>query len=57
VGTAFYSIVVSGLIYLGLNWLWIHSVKKEKKEKEASRRQRKQTAQEKSSTTEPGNND
>jgi uncharacterized protein (DUF2062 family) len=41
VGTAFYSIVVSGLIYLGLNWLWIHSVKKEKREKEKERRERK----------------
>jgi hypothetical protein len=34
VGTAFYSIVVSGLIYLLLNWLWIRSVKEEKCEKE-----------------------
>jgi uncharacterized protein (DUF2062 family) len=41
VGTAFYSIVVSGLIYLGLNWLWIASVKKEKHEKEKARRTRK----------------
>jgi uncharacterized protein (DUF2062 family) len=41
VGTAFYSIVVSGLIYLGLNWLWIASVKKEKHEKEKARRARK----------------
>ena len=30
VGTAFYSIVVSGLIYLLLNWLWIRSVNEEK---------------------------
>lgn len=37
VGTAFYSIVVSGLIYLLLNWLWIRSVKEEKCEKEAKR--------------------
>ena len=33
VGTAFYSIVVSGLIYVGLNWLWIHSVNTEQREK------------------------
>ena len=33
VGTAFYSIVVSGIIYLLLNWLWIRSVKEEKKQK------------------------
>jgi len=33
VGTAFYSIVVSGLIYFLLNWLWIRSVKEEKNEK------------------------
>jgi uncharacterized protein len=31
VGTAFYSIVVSGLIYLIINWLWIESLKKEDK--------------------------
>ncbi len=40
VGTAFYSIVVSGLIYLLLNRLWVHSVKSEKEEKDAHRRQR-----------------
>jgi len=33
VGTAFYSIVVSFLIYLLVNWLWIRSVKLEKEEK------------------------
>lgn len=33
VGTAFYSIVVSSLIYFLLNWLWIRSVKDEKDEK------------------------
>jgi len=33
VGTAFYSIVVSTLIYFLLNWLWIRSVKEEKSEK------------------------
>jgi uncharacterized protein (DUF2062 family) len=42
VGTAFYSIVVSYLIYLLLNWLWIRSVKKEKHRKEAERRARKE---------------
>ena len=41
VGTAFYSIVVSGLIYLGLNWLWIHSVRKEKAQKDHARKERK----------------
>ena len=33
VGTAFYSIVVSGIIYIALNWFWIHSVRSEKKER------------------------
>ncbi len=33
VGTAFYSIVVSYIIYLIVNWLWIYSVKMEKKRK------------------------
>jgi len=42
VGTAFYSIVVSGLIYLGLNWLWIHSVRKEKSEKDIARKRRRE---------------
>jgi len=42
VGTAFYSIVVSGLIYLGLNWLWIRSVKKEKHDRERARRKRRE---------------
>jgi len=32
-GTAFYSIVVSTLIYLIINWLWIKSVKEERREK------------------------
>jgi uncharacterized protein (DUF2062 family) len=41
VGTSFYSIVVSGLIYLLLNRLWIASVRKEKHLKEKSRRERK----------------
>ncbi len=41
VGTAFYSIVVSTLVYFAINWLWIHSVKKEKHHKERTRRERK----------------
>ena len=32
-GTAFYSIVVSTLIYFLINWLWIKSVKDERREK------------------------
>jgi len=41
VGTAFYSIVVSSLIYFLLNWLWIRSVKEEKCEKEKKWRKKK----------------
>ena len=33
VGTAFYSIVVSTIVYFALNWLWIHSVKSERDER------------------------
>jgi uncharacterized protein (DUF2062 family) len=44
VGTAFYSIVVSYLIYLLINRLWILSVRREKHIKEQERRQRKQAA-------------
>ncbi len=33
VGTAFYSIVISALTYVLLNWLWIKSVKDEKSKK------------------------
>ena len=33
VGSAFYSIVVSTVVYFALNWLWIHSVRSEKNEK------------------------
>ncbi|DAB41207.1 MAG TPA: flagellar biosynthesis protein FlhF [Sulfurovum sp. UBA12169] len=33
VGTAFYSIVISSLIYFLINWLWISSVRKEKDSK------------------------
>ncbi len=35
VGTAFYSIVVSGTIYGLLNWLWIRSVNEERQAKES----------------------
>jgi uncharacterized protein (DUF2062 family) len=37
VGTAFYSIVVSFLIYLGVNWCWKKSVFREKKRKKADK--------------------
>ena len=37
VGTAFYSIIVSGAIYFLLNWLWIRSVHTEKKERKNGR--------------------
>ncbi len=36
-GTAFYSIVISSLVYLFINQLWIASVKQEKAEKEQKR--------------------
>jgi len=42
VGTAFYSIVVTGIVYLVLNRLWVHSVQSEKEEKEEHRRQREE---------------
>jgi len=41
VGTAFYSIVVSSLVYLLLNWLWIRSVKEEQGEKQEKHKRRK----------------
>jgi uncharacterized protein (DUF2062 family) len=41
VGTAFYSIVVSSIVYFLLNWLWIRSVKEEKCEKEKKWRKKK----------------
>jgi uncharacterized protein (DUF2062 family) len=37
VGTAFYSIVVTGLIYIFLNRLWIRSVYNEKEERDTAR--------------------
>ncbi len=41
-GTAFYSIVVSSLIYFIINRLWIVSVKSEKHHKEKERREKKE---------------
>ena len=38
VGTSFYSVVVSTLIYFAVNWLWIKSVHEEKKERKAKHR-------------------
>ena len=40
VGTAFYSIVVTGIVYLILNRLWVSSVKSEKEEKVVHRKKR-----------------
>jgi len=37
VGTSFYSIVVTGIIYMVLNAMWIHSVKSEKRDKDKSK--------------------
>jgi len=42
VGTAFYSIVITGIIYLILNRLWVHSVQSEKEGKILHRKQRDQ---------------
>ncbi len=41
VGTAFFSIVVSTLVYFLLNWLWVRSVKEEKYEKKKKKKERK----------------
>lgn len=41
VGTAFYSIVVTGIIYVVLNRLWVNSVHSEKKERKESRKKNK----------------
>ena len=41
VGTAFYSVIVSGCIYFLLNWLWIRSVKEEQSEKQKKHRKSK----------------
>ena len=40
VGTAFYSIIVTGVIYLILNRLWVNSVHSEKNEKRKDRKKR-----------------
>ncbi|TET88772.1 MAG: DUF2062 domain-containing protein, partial [Sulfurovum sp.] len=40
-GAAFYSIVISSLIYFLINRLWIASVRKEKSEKDKKRRKLK----------------
>ena len=41
VGTAFYSIVVTGIIYVVLNRLWVNSVHSEKEERKESRKRKK----------------
>lgn len=41
VGTAFYSIVVTGIIYVVLNRLWVNSVHSEKEERKESRKKNK----------------
>jgi uncharacterized protein (DUF2062 family) len=41
VGTAFYSIVVTGIVYVVLNRLWVNSVHSEKKERKYSRKKKK----------------
>ena len=51
VGTAFYSIVVSYLIYLIINCLWIRSVKIEKHHRERLRRERKKREEAEKSTS------
>ena len=40
VGTAFYSIVVTSIIFFIVNRLWVHSVKSEKKDKKKYRRKK-----------------
>lgn len=42
VGTAFYSIVVTAIVYFILNRLWVHSVHNEKEEKKTHRRRREE---------------
>jgi len=37
VGTSFYSIVVSGVVYLAINWSWIASIKKEERQRRVHR--------------------
>ncbi len=50
VGTAFYSIVVTGIVYVVLNRLWVNSVHSEKKERKNSRK--KKESRKKSNTPE-----
>ena len=50
VGTAFYSIVVTGIVYVILNRLWVTSVHTEKQERKDSRR--KKASKKKSQDTE-----
>ncbi len=45
VGTAFYSIVVSSLVYYIINWLWIHSVRKEQKDRVGRNRSRRSASE------------
>ena len=40
-GTMLYAIIVSVAVYYGVNWLWIHSVKKEKRHAKRKRNQKK----------------
>jgi uncharacterized protein (DUF2062 family) len=41
VGTAFYSVIVTGIIYVALNRLWVNSVNIEKEERRRKRKQKK----------------
>ncbi|TNF45059.1 MAG: DUF2062 domain-containing protein [Epsilonproteobacteria bacterium] len=41
VGTSFYSIVVTGIVYVVLNRLWVSSVHSEKKERKDTRKKKK----------------
>ena len=50
VGTSFYSIVVTGIIYVVLNRLWVNSVHSEKRERKHSRK--KKTSNKESKDTE-----
>lgn len=49
-GTAFYSIVVSGIIYVALNRLWIMSVNNEREEKEQRRKAKEAESEETDNT-------
>jgi len=46
IGTSFYSLLVSGAIYVFLNYLWIFSVKSEREAQQAKRTKKKQKKQE-----------